>query len=48
MISLIVISGRSVLLADKLYAYFHPHWRNVQIRHRELGPINASSIDEPV
>ncbi len=39
---------RSVYLADKLYAYFHSHWRNVQIRHRELGTVTASSIDESV
>ena len=39
---------RSVLLADKLYAYFHSRWRNVQIRHRELGTVTASSIDAPV
>ncbi len=35
-------------LADKLYAYFNSRWRNVQIRHRELGTVTASSIDESV
>lgn len=30
---------RSVYLADKLYLAFKENWQNVQVRHRELGPI---------
>lgn len=28
---------RSVYIAQKLHHWFSPHWKNVQVRHREMG-----------
>jgi RNase adapter protein RapZ len=36
---------RSVFLAMKLYQHFQKQWKNVQIRHRELGTLHTNVAD---